>query len=134
MSAEGRSRGCQYKERCKTRRCIFKLAASADLQAEFPSLVLLLRAVSQVPGNTYELHSEESLLKSFSEQQEKKNKQTKRLDTAAANWAILSTATEKFNVAKGIQIVYRSVPAFIRLVGRVNQAAMCPGYQKLVVD
>ena len=129
MSADGRSRGCQYKERCKTRRCIFKLAASADLQAELPSLELLLRAVSQVPGNTYELHSEESLLKSFSKQQ-KKNKQTKRLDTAAANWAILSTATKKFNVEKAIQILYRPVPAFIRLVGQVNQEAMCPGYQE----
>ena len=38
--SDGRSLGCQYEERCKTRRCLFKLAASADLQEELPSLVL----------------------------------------------------------------------------------------------
>ena len=52
----------------------------------------------------------------------------------AANWAVLSMASERSNAKKDIQIVYRSVPAFIRLVGRVNQAAMCPGYKELVVD
>ena len=53
------------------------------------------------------------------------------LDTVAANWAVLSTAGERANAEKGIHMLYRSVPAFIRLVGRLNREAMCPGYKEL---
>ena len=52
----------------------------------------------------------------------------------AASRAVLALASERSNAERGIQMLYRSVPAFIRLVGRVNQAAMCPGYKEQVVD
>ena len=129
--SDGRSRGCQCEERCKTRRSLFKLAASADLRVECPSLVLLLRAVALVPGSTYELHSEQKLIKLFSKHQKQRKREKKRLDTVATNWAVLSTAGERANAEKGIQMLYRPVPAFIRHVGRLNREAMCPVYKEL---
>ena len=74
------------------------------------------------------MHSTEKLIKIFSKEQTNKQWQKQRLDTMAANWALLSTLGERANVAKDIQVLYRSVPAFIRLVGRVQREAMCPGY------
>ena len=65
VSADGRTGGCQYEERCRARRRMFKLAVSADLQAQAssaqsPSLMVCLRTVAQVPGGTFfELHSAE---------------------------------------------------------------------------
>ena len=52
-------------EQCRARRRMFKLAVSADLQAQAssaqsPSLMVCLRTVAQVPGGTFfELHSAE---------------------------------------------------------------------------
>ena len=73
---------------------MFKLAVSADLQAQSPSL--------------------------------------KRLDTVAANWAVLSLLSERSTAPSGVQLLYRSVPAFMSLVGQVNREAMCPGYQEIL--
>ena len=64
--SDGRTGGCQYEERCRTRRRMFKLAVSADLQAQSPSLMVCLRTVAQVPGGTFELHSATRLIKLFS--------------------------------------------------------------------
>ena len=129
---DGRTGGCQYEERCRTRRSIFKLAASADLQAECPSLKVCLRTVAQVPGGTFELHSAERLIKLFSKQQRKNKREHKRLDTVAANWAVLSLLSERSTAPSGVQLLYRSVPAFISLAGRVNREAGCPGYQEIL--
>ena len=129
---DGRSCGCQYKERCRTPRCTFKLAASADLQAQCLSLMLLLRAVAQVPGSTFELHSAENLIKIDAKQQKKKQRAKKKLDTVASNWAVLSMASEKANAPKDIKMLLAwFVPAFVRLVGQVNQEAICHGYKEL---
>ena len=94
--------------------------------------MVFIRAVAQLPGSTYELHSADDLIKIFSKQQKKKKREKKRLDTRAANWAVLSLASERSTAAHGIQMLYRSVPAFIGLVGRVNREAMCPGYKELL--
>ncbi len=111
---------------------MFRLAVSADMQAQSASLMVFLRAVAQVPGSTYELHSADNLIKLCSKQQKKKKRDNKRLDTVAANWAVLSLVTERSTAASGIQMLYRSVPAFIRLVGQVNREAVCPGYKKFL--
>ena len=50
VSDDGRTGGCQYEEQCRARRRMFKLAVSADLQAQSPSLMVCLRTVAQVPG------------------------------------------------------------------------------------
>ena len=48
--SDGRTGGCQYKEQCRTRKRIFKLAVSTDLSDQSPSLMMCLRTVAQVPG------------------------------------------------------------------------------------
>ena len=130
--SDGRTGGCQYEERCRTQHRMFKLAVSADLQAQSPSLKVCLRTVAQVPGGTFELHSSESLIKSFSKLQRKNKREQKRLDTVAASWAVLSLLSERSTAPSGVQMLYRAVPAFISLVGRVNREAMCPGYLELL--
>ena len=77
--------------------------------------MVCLRVVAQVPGGTFfELHSAE-----------------KRDTTVAANWALLSLPSEKSTAPSRVQLVYRSVPAFISLVGQVNREAGCPGYEEI---
>ena len=88
--------------------------------------MVCLRTVAQVPEGTFELLSAKELIKLFSKEQKKNNK--KRDTTVAANWALLSLPSEKSTAPSGVQLVYRSVPAFISLVGQVNREAGCPGY------
>lgn len=129
--SDGRTGGCQYEERCRARCRMFKLAVSADLQAQSPSLIACLRTVAQVPGSTFELHAAERLIKLFSKEQKKNKREYKRTDAVAANWALLSLPSERSTAPSGVQLVYRSVPAFISLVGRVNREAWCPGYEEI---
>ena len=51
--SNGRTGGCQYEERCRTRWSMFKVAASAALQEQSPSLKMCLRTVAQVPRSTF---------------------------------------------------------------------------------
>ena len=105
---------------------MFKLAVSADLQAQSPSLMVCLRTVAQVPEGTFELLSAERLTKLFSKEhskEQKKNNKKRDTTVAAKNWALL--------LLSGVQLVYRSVPAFISLVGQVNREAGCPGYEEI---
>ena len=81
---------CLTVGRCRTWRRMFKLAVSADLSAQSPSLMLCLRTLAQVPRGTFELHS-----------------------TAAANWPLLSLLSERSTAPSGVQLLHRSVPAFI---------------------
>ena len=101
---------------------MFKLAVSANLQAQSPSLMGCLRTVALVPEGHFELLSAERLTKLFSK---KKNNNT---TVAAKNCALLSLPSEKSTAPSRVQLVYRSVPAFISLVGQVNREAGCPGY------
>ena len=80
--SDGRAGGCQYEERCRTRRRMFKLAVSADLQAQSPSLMVCLRTVAQVPGGTFELHS-----------------------AVAANWPLLSLLSERSTAPSGVRLL-----------------------------
>ena len=108
VSADGRTGGCQYEERCRTRRRMFKLAVSADLQAQSPSLKACLRIDVQVPGGTFELHSHNSLFKMFCKQQKKSKREYKRLDTVAANWAVLSLLSERSSAPREVQLLHSS--------------------------
>ena len=78
------------------------------------------------------MHSATGLIKLFSKQQKKNKREKKKLDTVAANWAVLSLVSERSTAASGVQMLYRSVPAFISLVGRVNREAVCPGYKEIL--
>ena len=129
--SNGQVGGCQYKECCRTRRSMFRVAVSAALQEEIPSLKVCLRTVAQVPQSTFELHSHGSLLKLFCKQQKKNKQEYKRLDTVAANWAVLSLLSERSSAPKGVQLLYRSVPAFVHTVSRVDREARCPGYKEI---
>ena len=111
---------------------MFKLAVSADLQAQSPSLMACLRTVAQVPGGTFELHSAERLIKLFSKERKKNKREYKRTDAGAANWALLSLPSERSMAPSKLQVLYRSVPAFISLVGKVDREAGCPGYEEIV--
>ena len=124
VSDDGRTGGCQYEEQCRARRRMFKLAVSADLQAQSPSLMVCLRTVALVPEGHFELLSAERLTKLFS----KKNNNKRDTTVAAKNCALLSLPSEKSTAPSRVQLVYRSVPAFISLVGQVNREAGCPGY------
>ena len=110
---------------------MFKLVVSADLQAQSPSLMVCLHTVAQVPGGTFELHSAEELIKLFSKEQKKNKRECKRVDTVAASGALLSLLSERSAAPSGVQLLYRSVPAFIRQVGQVNRDALCPGYETI---
>ena len=111
---------------------MFKLAVSADLKAQSPSLKACLRTVAQVPGGTFELHSAESLIKLFSKAQKKNKQEYKRTDAVAANWALLSLLSERSTAPREVQVLYRSVLAFVSLAGRVNREAGCPGYEEIL--
>lgn len=111
---------------------MFKLAVSADLQAKCPSLKVCLRTVAQVPGGTFELHSHGNLIKMFVKQQKKNKREKKKLDTVAANWAVLSLLSERAVAPHAVQVLYRSVPSFVSLVGQVNREAECPGYRQIL--
>ena len=130
--SSGRTGGCQYEERCWAQRHMFKFAVSAKLKAQSPSLEACLRTVAQVPGGTFELHSAARLMQLFTRAQKKNKREYKRTDTVAANWALLSLPSERSTAPRCLQLLYRSVPAFISLVCRVNREAGCPGYEEIL--
>ena len=74
----GRTTGCQYVEQCKARRSNFRLAVSADLEASCPSVMLLMRAVAEVPGSTFALYSVRGLTKLYHKQLKEKNAKMNR--------------------------------------------------------
>ena len=123
--SDGRTSGCQYE--VPARRSKFRFAASADLQERCPSVVLLMRAIAEVPGSTCELYSVRNLTKRY-RQQQKKQKRNKQVAASAANWFILSIEGERNKIDKEKRVLYRTVPEFIQLISKVNAAAMCPGY------
>ena len=122
----GRTSGCQYE--VLARRSKFRLAVSADLQARCPSVMLLMRAIAEVPGSTCELYSVRKLAKRYRQQQKEKKPKHKQVNSSAANWGILSMEGERLNIDKDKRVLYRTVPEFIRLINKVNVAAICPGY------
>ena len=110
---------------------MFKLVVSANLQDQSPSLMACLRAVTQVPRGTFELHSAERLIELFSKEQKKNIREYKRTDAVAANWALLSLLSERSTAPSKLQVLYRSVRAFISLVGKVDREAGCLGYEEI---
>ena len=130
--SSGRTGGCQYEERCWAQRHMFKFAVSAKLKAQSPSLEACLRTVAQVPGGTFELHSAARLMQLFTRAQKKNKREYKRIDAVAANWALLSLPSERSTAPSGVQLLYRSVPAFISFVCRANREAGCPGYEEIL--
>ena len=79
----GRTSGCQYE--VLARRSKFRLAVSADLQERCPSVVLLMRAIAEVPGSTWKLYSERKLAKRYRQQQKDKTANIKHVISSAAN-------------------------------------------------
>ena len=124
--SEGRTSGCQYE--VLARRSKIRLAVSADLQERCPSVVLLMRAIAEVPGSTCELYSVRNLTNRYRQQQKTQKHSNKQVAASAANWFILSIEDERFNIDKENRVLYRTVPEFIRLISKANAAAMCPGY------
>ena len=101
--SDGRTGGCQYEEQCRARRRMFKLAVSADLQAQSPSLMVCLRTVALVPEGHFELLSAERLTKLFSKEhskEQKKNNKKRDTTVAAKNWALLLLV--EFNWCTGL--------------------------------
>ena len=43
-------------------------------------------------------------------------------------WFVLSVEGEQRNIDKENRVLYRTVPEFVRLIGKANAAAICPGY------
>ena len=90
--------------------------------------MLLMRAIAEVPGSTCELYSVRKLAKRYRQQQKEKKPKHKQVNSSAANWGILSMEGERLNIDKDKRVLYRTVPEFIRLINKVNVAAICPGY------
>ena len=61
--SDGKTSGCQYE--MLVRQSKFRLAVSDHLSKRCPSVVLLMRAIAQVPGSTCELHSVRNLTKQY---------------------------------------------------------------------
>ena len=120
----GRTSGCQYE--VLARQSKFRLAVSDDLNKRCPSVVLLMRAIAEVPGSTCELYSVSNLTKQYRQQQRKQ--QGKKVAASAAKWVILSVEREEINIDKENRVLYWTVSEFIRLNSKANTAAMCPGY------
>ena len=122
----GRTSGCQYE--VLARQSKFRLAVSADFQERCPSVVLLMRAIAEVPGSTWELHSVRNLTKRYRQQQKEQKRNKKQMVASAAKWVILCLEREKINIDKEERVLYWTVSEFIRLNSKANTAAMCPGY------
>ena len=93
--------------------------------------MLLMRAIAEVPGSTFELYSVRKLTKRYRQQQKEKKANTKQVNSSAANWGILSMEGERLNVDKDERVLYRTAPEFIRLISKVSVAAICPGYSQV---
>ena len=87
-----------------------------------------MRAIAEVPGGTCELYSMRKLTRRYRQQQKENIPNNKQVNSSAANWGILSMEGERRKIRKDNQVLYRTVPEFIRLISKANVAAMCPGY------
>ena len=87
-----------------------------------------MRAIAEVPGSTCELYSVRKLTKRYRQQQKEQKRNNKQVNSAAANWFILSVEGEKFKIDRQNRVLYRTVPEFIRLINKAKAAAMCPGH------
>ena len=87
-----------------------------------------MRAIAEVPGSTWELHSVRNLTKRYRQQQKEQKRNKKQTAASAAKWFILSVEGERRNIDKADRGLYWTVPEFIRLISKANAAAICPGY------
>ena len=90
--------------------------------------MLLMRAVAEVPGSTFVLYSVRGLTKLYHKQLKEKKRKDEQVDASAANWGILSMEGERLKADKAKQVLYRTVPDFIRLISKVQSVAICPGH------
>ena len=122
----GKTSGCQYE--VLVRQSKFRLAVSDDLNKRCPSVVLLMRAIAEVPGSTCELYSVSKLTKQYHKRRKQQKQQSQKVAASAAKWVILSVEREEINIDKENRVLYWTVSEFIRLNSKANTAAMCPGY------
>ena len=113
-----RSRGVQYEDLCHTGGAGFKVAVSARLASQMPTLPLLLRALAEVPRGSFAFYSEHRLGKGF-----RKAKTSPELLTMA----ILSLLPDRATADKKVKGVYRTVETFTAQHAVVKRAG-CPGY------
>ena len=106
-----RMRGVQYEDLCHTGGAGFKVAVSARLASQMPTLPLLLRALAEVP--------EHKLGKVF-----RKAKTSRE----GLKMAILSLLPDRATADKKVQGVYRTVAAFSAQHAVVKSGAGCPGH------
>ena len=116
---KGRSCGAQYEDLCHGGVQGFKVAVSARLASQMPTLPLLLRALAEVPRGSFAFYSEHKLGKVF-----RKAKTSREV----LKMAILSLLPDRATADKKVQGVYRTVAAFSAQHAVVKSGAGCPGH------
>ena len=116
---KGRSCGVQYEDLCHGGGQGFKVAVSARLASQKPTLPLLLRALAEVPRGSFALYSENKLGKVF--RKAKKSRETLKM-------VILSLLSDRATADKKVQGVYHTVASFSTQHGVVKSGAGCPGH------
>ena len=116
---KGRSCGVQYEDLCHGGGQGFKVAVSARLASQMPTLPLLLRALAEVPRGSFAFYSEHKLGKVF-----RKAKTSREV----LKMAILSLLPDRATADKKVQGLYRAVAAFSAQHAVVKSGAGCRGH------
>ena len=85
-----------------------------------------MRAIAEVPGSTWELHSVRKLTQQYHHHQNEQKRTTKQVSISVAKWSKFGRLYPL--TYKEIRVLYRAVPEVIRLISKANAAVMCPGY------
>ena len=90
--------------------------------------MLLVRVIAEVPRSICDLYSAQHLAKRYRQQRTEQTRNKKQVAVSAANGFMLSPEGEQFSIDKKVRVLYRTMPEIIRLISKVNAAAMCPAY------
>ena len=115
---KGRGRGIQYVDLCRGGGAGFKVAVSASLAGELPTLPLVVRALAAVPRSCFTRYSARQLGKEF-----------KKAKTSAyiQKMAVLCTREDRVAAYKKVQGACRAVADFCAQHAVVKKDAACPG-------
>ena len=117
---KGKACGCQYKPVHTASKNTIRVAVTATVAEEFPTLVPVLKAIAMVPGSCFEYFSETALCKFY-------KKEIKTKPRVAQRVCLIGTDAEKRQAVSKIQPVFVTRAQFLRRFEEASGDGICPG-------
>ena len=117
---KGRACGCQYKGKYRESQKTFRVAVSATVAQEFPTLPHVLKAIAMIPGGCFEYYAPENLCKLYKQK-------VKTHPRIGQTMCVLSTDVDKDAASKKTQPIFLNRGQFVKRFEESLPRAVCPG-------